>query len=135
MKICTIIALILITKLIIMNCEKAKIIANRWVDLWNNNTVDEYLTQYRDDIVLVSSIALRLFPESNGRISNKTILKEYWELVRVKFPTFKFNMTDFNCYENKILIYYSTQDNLTKAIAILTVDEDGMIYKCEVSYV
>jgi hypothetical protein len=118
-----------------MDCEKAKIIAQKWIDLWNNDTVDKYQTQYREDIVLVSSVALRLFPDINGRITDKKVLKEFWELVRIKFPNYKFIMTDLTCYENKILIFYSTTDVTTKAIAILTVDEDGMIYKCEVSYV
>jgi|LakMenEpi03Aug12_release.lakeMendotaPanAssembly.Ray.scaffolds.fasta_scaffold209110_2 hypothetical protein len=54
-----------------MECEKAKIIAQKWIDLWNNKSVDEYLTQHRDDVVLVSSVALRLFPDSNGRITDK----------------------------------------------------------------
>lgn len=115
--------------------ERADLIGNRWLDLWNKETVDEYLTQYRNDIELVSTVAFRLFPDSNGRITDKKILKEYWELVRVKFPQFKFVLEKIDFFENKILVFYTTQDLKTKAIAILTVDDDEMIYKCEVSYV
>jgi hypothetical protein len=68
-------------------------------------------------------------------LQTKKVLKEYWELVRIKFPNYKFILTDVTCYENKVLIFYSTHDSSTKAIAILTVDEQGMIYKCEVSCV
>jgi len=115
--------------------ERADRIGNRWLDLWNNDTVDEYLTQYRDDIVLVSTVAFRLFPDTNGRISDKKILKEYWELVRNKIPQFKFVLEKIDFFENKILVFYTTQDLKTKAIAILTIDNNDMIYKCEVSYV
>lgn len=115
--------------------EKANEIGTRWLDVWNTSSVDDYLKLYRDDVVLVSSVALRLFPDSHGRISDKTVLKEYWELVRVKFPNYKFVLTRTCVFENKVLVFYSTQDNSTKAIGILTVDEDDLIYKCEVSYV
>ena len=115
--------------------EKAEQLGRRWIDLWNERSVDEYLTQYRDDVVLVSSIALRLFPESNGRLSDKKLLKEYWELVRLKLPQYKFVLERITCYENKVLVFYRTIDGRTKVIAILTVDSDDMIYKVEVSYV
>lgn len=115
--------------------EHAERIGNRWLDLWNNNTVDEYLTQYRNDIVLVSSVAFRLYPDSNGCISDKKILKEYWELVCIKTPQFKFVLEKLDFFENKILVFYTTQDLKTKAIAILTIDNNDKIYKCEVSYV
>jgi len=115
--------------------EKAMRIGRRWIDLWNECSVDEYLTQYREDVVLVSSIALRLFPESHGRLSNKTLLKEYWELVRLKFPHFHFTVERITFFENKVLVFYHARYLQTKVIAILTVDEEDMIYKVEISYV
>lgn len=114
---------------------KAKLIANRWLDWWNEKTVEEYLTQYRDDIILISNIVLKLFPESYGRMTDKAILKNYWEIVRVKFPNYKFILEKVDFYENKVIVFYSTTDYTTKAIGILTVDEKELIYKCEVSYV
>lgn len=113
----------------------ANMIAQRWVDLWNNRSVEEYLSQYRDDVVLVSSMALRLFPESNGRLTDKKVLYNYWSIVRDKFSNYKFEISSVSTFENKVVIYYTTTDHTTKAICILTVDEEGMIYKVEVSYV
>lgn len=118
-----------------LTSEKAKQIGERWLMLWNEHSVDEYLTQYRHDVVLVSSVALRLFPESNGRLTDKSLLKDYWELVRAKYPNFKFKLDKLSYFENKVLVFYSTLDNRTKAIGILTVDDNDEIYKVEVSYV
>jgi hypothetical protein len=115
--------------------EQAERIGHHWIELWNEHSVPEYMTQYREDVVLVSSIALRLFPESNGRLQDKALLQQYWETVRVKFPNFRFTLERIAHFENKVLVFYTTFDGTTKAIAILTVDDDGMIYKVEVSYV
>ncbi|MBK7689852.1 MAG: nuclear transport factor 2 family protein [Bacteroidetes bacterium] len=115
--------------------ETALVIAQRWIDLWNDKSVEEYLTQYRDDVVLVSSLALRLFPDSKGTMTDKKVLLNYWSLVRQKFPNYRFTLNAVSTFENKVVIYYSALDNSTKAICILTVDNQGMIYRVEVSYV
>lgn len=121
--------------MITLQKEIADKIAHDWIELWNHASVPVYLEQYTDDAVLVSSVALRLFPESNGRIIGKDVLLNYWETVRIHFPnfTFKINRTEF--YENKVVIYYETKDSLTKAIAILSLNDDYKIKKIEVSYV
>ena len=115
--------------------ERANAIAQRWVDLWNHKSIDEYLSQYRDDVVLVSSMALRLFPDSKGTLTDKKLLHNYWSLVRDRFPNYLFKISNVTTFENKIVIYYTTLDESTKSITILTIDEDEMIYRVEVSYV
>ncbi|MBL7765728.1 MAG: nuclear transport factor 2 family protein [Chitinophagaceae bacterium] len=118
-----------------LNQISAERIGNHWIEVWNTQSVDQYLELYTSDVVLVSSKALRLFPDSKGRLSNKTVLKTYWELVRIKFPEFVFKVTRISHFENKVLVFYSTMDDSTKAIAILTVEENELISKVEVSYV
>lgn len=118
-----------------LSIEKAQQIADRWADLWNNHTIPEYLSQYRDDIVLVSSLALRLFPDSNGILKEKLILEKYWSLIRTRHINFKFKINNVYTFENKIHVFYQSLDDTVKAIAILSVDDDDMIYRVEVSYV
>ncbi|HPI54543.1 MAG TPA: nuclear transport factor 2 family protein [Chitinophagaceae bacterium] len=115
--------------------EKANQIGQRWVDDWNDLSVAEYMRQYSDDVVLVSTIALRLIPECNGTLTDKKILQAYWELVRERFPHFKFVISSISFYENKVVVYYSSFKEGTKAIAILTVNPQGLINRVEVSYV
>lgn len=115
--------------------EIAEKIGTRWIEDWNNFSVATYMEQYEDDVILVSSLALRLIPESHGRLSDKKILLEYWELVRIKFPNFKFNILSITFFENKVLVSYATKIDHTKAIAILTVSPNLKINRVEVSYV
>lgn len=118
-----------------LNQEIANRIGQRWVDDWNNLSVADYMKQYSDDVILVSTIALRLIPECNGTLSDKKILLSYWELVRERFPHFKFVVSSISFYENKVVVYYSSIQEGTKAIAILTVNPQGLINRVEVSYV
>jgi hypothetical protein len=41
------------------------------VDAWNNSSLDTFIDLHSNDVELISSLALRLFPESNGRIQEK----------------------------------------------------------------
>lgn len=115
--------------------EIAEKIGTRWIEDWNNLPVATYLEQYEDDVVLISSLALRLIPESYGRLADKKLLLEYWELVRIKFPDFKFDIASITYFENKVVVSYSTKTENTKAIAILTVSPNLKINRVEVSYV
>ena len=115
--------------------EKANQIGTRWIEDWNNLSVEQYMDIYSDNVVLVSSLAFRLFPDSHGRLQDKKLLKEYWELVRIKFPQFKFKVSNIHFFENKIVVNYETIVEHTKAIAILTIDGFDKICQVEVSYV
>jgi hypothetical protein len=114
--------------------ENIKRIALNWIYLWNEESLENYMEQYSEDIELVSNIAMRLFPDSNGRIKDKTVLQNYWSIERIKYPNFIFNMLDINIYDNKAIVYYEAKDKSMKAIAILTVNEQEKINRVEVSY-
>jgi hypothetical protein len=115
--------------------EQAHLISGKWVEYWNNDTVEKYLTLYDDEATLVSNVALRLIPNSFGRIAGKTQMLEYWTLVRLNFPQFKFRINRVEIYENKIIAYYESLIDYSKAIAILSINDDLLIKKIEVSYV
>jgi hypothetical protein len=115
--------------------EQAQIISEKWVEYWNNDSVEKYLTLYDDEATLVSSVALRLMPETFGRISGKSQMLKYWTLVRVNFPQFKFRINRTEIYENKVIVYYESIIDNSKVIAILSINEKLLIEKIEVSYV
>lgn len=119
----------------IISYEDANNISFNWIHLWNERLFDKYMAQYDEEAILVSNVALRMFPESNGRLSGKTLLTNYWSLVMKKFPQFKFKRNKFETYENKIIVYYESIIDETKAIAILTINGNLLITKIEVSYV
>lgn len=108
---------------------------DRWIDTWNNGNIDDFLELLVEDTELVSTLALRLIPESNGSLKGKQILRIYWAMVKDKIPDFKFKLIRTEFFEDKIIIHYQTISERVKAIAIFTVRDDLKVSKTEVSYV
>mgnify|MGYP001022699448 CR=1 FL=1 len=115
--------------------EIANQLGRQWVDTWNNKSIDDYLNLYTDDVQVVSSLALRLFPESNGTLQDKKLLKNYWELLKTRYPNYIFQMDVVRYFDDKLIVYYSSLDQSVRAIAVLTIREDLLIRRVEVSYV
>jgi hypothetical protein len=105
------------------------------VDAWNNSSLDTLIDLHSNDVELISSLALRLFPESNGRIQGKKTLYDYWGIVRERLPKMHFRIDRMMMSDLKVVLYLSTENNPIKAIARMTIDPDNLlIRKIEVSY-
>lgn len=110
-------------------------IAEHWVEAWNNSSLETFIDLHSNDVELISSLALRLFPESNGRIQGKKTLYDYWGIVRERLPKIHFKIDRMMMSDLKVVLYLSTENNPTKAIARMTIDPDNLlIRKMEVSY-
>jgi hypothetical protein len=110
-------------------------IAEHWVEAWNNSSLESFIDLHSNDVELISSLALRLFPESNGRIQGKKTLYDYWGIVRERLPKIHFKIDRMMMSDLKVVLYLSTENNPTKAIARMTIDPDNLlIRKMEVSY-
>lgn len=119
-----------------ISIEEAEQIAHRWIKEWNTGNLDSFMQLHDEDVELVSSLALRMFPESHGKIVDKKLLRSYWEIVQERMPELQFAVDKVCLFENKIVLYYSTPEQSHKAIAILTINiENHLIRKVEVSYV
>lgn len=119
-----------------INIEEAEQIAHRWIREWNTGNLDSFMQLHDEDVELISSLALRMFPESHGKIVDKKLLRSYWEIVQERMPELQFAVDKVCLFENKIVLYYSTPEQSHKAIAILTINnENHLIRKVEVSYV
>ncbi|MBL7755548.1 MAG: nuclear transport factor 2 family protein [Chitinophagaceae bacterium] len=116
--------------------KEAEHLAHRWINTWNQGDIAAFMQLHDEDVELISSLALRMFPESHGKITDKKLLRAYWELVQDRMPELQFAVDKVCLFENKIVLYYSTPQQSHKAIAILTINsENHLIRKVEVSYV
>lgn len=110
-------------------------IAEHWVEACNNSSLETFIDLHSNDVELISSLALRLFPESNGRIQGKKNLYDYWCIVRERLPRIHFIIDRMMISDLKIVLYLSTENNPTKAIARMTIDpENFLIRKMEMSH-
>ena len=118
----------------ILNYENAIILADNWLQKWNHASLDDILKLYSEDIELVSNMALQVVTESKGKIAGKHVLKNYWAIIKDKYPNIKFEMKKVELIENKIIIFLRTTDKNFDVIAKLSVNDDGLISKLDISY-
>ncbi len=115
--------------------ETAEKLAYQLESDWNSQELNDFLDYFTEDVEIVSSNILRFVNDSNGSISGKNTLKNYWEFAREKFPYFKYKLHKVNFNGNElILTFYNSIDN-TYSYGNLTFNEDMKIAKMMASYV
>ncbi|MFD7137361.1 nuclear transport factor 2 family protein [Streptomyces sp. NPDC059894] len=67
--------------------------ARRWIRCWNERDLEGLLIHYADDVVVNSSAAARLRPDSGGRLRGKEELREFWTHGLGLFPDLRFELT------------------------------------------
>jgi hypothetical protein len=66
--------------------------AQEWVAAWNRRDVEAVLRHYADDVVFTSPTALRVVPESGGRVGGKAALRAYWTRALAGNPDLHFTL-------------------------------------------
>ncbi|MBL7765729.1 MAG: nuclear transport factor 2 family protein [Chitinophagaceae bacterium] len=110
-------------------------LGSNWIDDWNNKSVEEYMNLYDENATLISTIAKRIVAESQGRFTGKDILKNYWELLRDKYPNMKLVFQRAYLYRNKIAVHFLIPALDTEATALLSLNESNKISMVELSHV
>jgi hypothetical protein len=119
-----------------LNEEEANRIGSQWIRAWNYEGVEDYIEQYTEDATLVSSIALRLFPDSKGKIKGKSVLYQYWSFVREIYPNLKFQIERILFQDHCIMVFFfSNNQFVPKGIARLEITTDEKISRAEISHV
>jgi ketosteroid isomerase-like protein len=66
-------------------------LAARWYDAWNTRDVDAVMALYADDIEFSSPYIAALRIASNGVVTGKAALREYFDKALARAPEIKFN--------------------------------------------
>ena len=93
--------------------EAARQFADKWIDAWNAHDLDRILWFYSVDVVLISPLAERLLPASEGRISGIAALGQYVARVLTAFPKPRFQLIDVSSGPGTLVLLYRNQDRKT----------------------
>ena len=93
--------------------QAARQFAEKWVDAWNAHDLDRILWFYSVDVVLLSPLAERLVPASEGRISGIAALGQYVARVLAAFPAPQFQLIDVSPGPGTLVLLYRNQDRKT----------------------
>jgi hypothetical protein len=113
--------------------QQAHQLASEWIQAWNSHNLDEILSHYAEDIVLVSPIAAKLLNESSGTVNGKTALRAYFKKGLEVYPTLRFELVDVLWGVRSMVFYYINQ-NETKAGELVEVDLTGKITRVIANY-
>lgn len=58
--------------------KEAHEFANHWVQAWNSHDLDEIMSHYATDVVLVSPVAAKLLNDSSGTVKGREALRAYF---------------------------------------------------------
>ncbi len=110
-------------------------IAYDWFEAWEEKNISKILALQAENFSLTSSLALRMYPASNGKISGYETLKLFYEMVLFEYPDTKYNVQEVMLEKNTAVVFYTNKATNAKIISKIKVNEKGEIEQVESSYV
>ncbi len=89
--------------------RQAKELANHWIRAWNSHDLDEIMSHYEEDAVLVSPLALTALHIPSGTVAGKQALRAYFSKGLELFPNLRFELLDVTWGVNSLVLYYENQ--------------------------
>jgi|SRR5665213_518404 len=89
-----------------MDAATAQKFATDWLDAWNAHDLDPILSHFRDDVVFMSPMALRIVEGSEGVIRGKKELSAYWGEGLRRTPELHFEIEDLYLGVTSVVIHY-----------------------------
>jgi ketosteroid isomerase-like protein len=112
---------------------QAKNFAEQWIQAFNSHNLDEILSHYSEDIVLISPIAAKLLDDLSGKVIGKKELRKYFQKGLEVYPDLKFELIDVMWGISSIVLYYINQ-NGTKSGEFMELDSSGKVVKVIAHY-
>jgi len=113
-----------------MTPEKLQSIAFKWFDTFNNKELEKLLALYDEDIVHFSPKLKSLKPETNGFITSKQALREWWQEAFERLPSLNYKVKSVTANGDRVFMEYtrSAEGEDDKHIAeVLDIREDKII--------
>lgn len=100
-----------------------------WLEGWNSHDLDKILSHYSEDFTIETSVALKLIPESGGKIKGKENVRNYWSKALKLNTNLKFEVKDILLGINAITIYYLNVTTNKNVVEILFFNDKMEVKK------
>src|SRR6266853_1810360 len=94
---------------------EARKFASRWVAAWNSHDLEEIMSHYASDVVLVSPVAARIQNNPSGTVSGNDALRSYFKSGLEAYPNLKFELLDVMWGLSSVILYYVNQKSTRTA--------------------
>jgi hypothetical protein len=113
--------------------KQAQAFAQHWVTGWNSHDLDEIMSHYAADVVLVSPVAARMTSDPTGTVQGKEAVRAYFKRGLEAYPNLKFSLIDVMWGISSIVLYYVNQKG-TKTAEFMEIDADSKITRVIANY-
>lgn len=113
-----------------MTPEKLQSIAFKWIETFNNKELEKLLALYDEDAVHFSPKLKIRKPESNGLVSGKDALREWWKDAFDRLPSLNYKVTSLTANGDRVFMEYIREvDNEEKMLVaeVLDIREDKIV--------
>lgn len=114
--------------------EFARQFAADWAQSWNSHDLDSILSHYSDDFTIITPMAAKLVPESNGTVAGIEAVRNYWLKGLSLIPNLHFEIKDVLVGVNGLTIYYVNTATGRKSVENVFFNAEGKVNKAIVMY-
>jgi ketosteroid isomerase-like protein len=112
---------------------QAHTFAEHWVQAWNAHDLDEIMSHYTENVVLISPVAAKLLNDPSGAVTGKEALRSYFKKGLEVYPDLKFELLDVMWGISGIVLYYINQ-NQTKTGEFMELDSTEKVTRVVATY-
>ena len=113
--------------------DNARNLASHWIRAWNAHDLDEIMSHYGEDVVLVSPVAARILNDPSGAVKGKEALRAYFKRGLDVYPNLKFDLIDVIWGVSTVILYYKNQKG-GKTGEFMEIDSKSKIVRVVANY-
>lgn len=114
-----------------MTPEKLQSIAFKWFEAFNNHNIEQLLSLYDEDAEHFSPKLKIRKPETNGLVTGKQALREWWQDAFDRLPTLNYKVTSLTANSDRVFMEYirTVHGEPDMLVAeVLDVNEDKIVF-------
>ena len=89
-----------------MVTQKNLSIAHAWFDAFNSHNLEKLLSLYEEDAEHFSPKLKLRHPETNGLVTGKNALREWWSESFKRLPSLKYKVTSLTANSDRVFMEY-----------------------------
>jgi ketosteroid isomerase-like protein len=113
--------------------DDARDLASHWVRAWNAHDLDEIMSHYAEDVVLVSPVAAQILKDPSGTVKGKEAVRAYFKRGLDAYPNLKFDLIDVMWGLSSVVLYYTNQKG-AKTGEFMEIDSKGKVVRVVANY-
>jgi ketosteroid isomerase-like protein len=112
-----------------MTPEKLQSIAFKWFDAFNNHNLEQLLSLYDDEAAHFSPKLKIRKPETQGLVTGKQALREWWQDAFDRLPTLHYKVTSLTANSDRVFMEYirTVENEEDMFVAEVLVIKEGKI--------